>query len=148
MTARWALRFGRTFFAVMASIAIGFWNIPQGMTPSFAVFREFVYFIFFDHQSDALDEDALAAIAEVMDEYHGAEDPVIYIRGYDDRYGTAEESMEISIRRAEAVSAELISRGVPPERIHTLGVGENDPLVATPDGVLEPSNRRVQISLH
>jgi hypothetical protein len=53
--------------------------------------------------------------------------------------------MRLSVRRAEAVKAEMVRLGVPAGVITTIGRGEEDPLVPTKDGVREPQNRRVSI---
>ena len=50
------------------------------------------------------------------------------------------------MRRAASVKAELIRDGVPANEIVTLGVGEADPAVPTPDGVREPRNRAAHVS--
>jgi len=51
----------------------------------------------------------------------------------------------LSQRRADAVRAELVRLGLTGYDIQTVARGESDRLVATPDGVREPQNRRVQI---
>jgi OmpA-OmpF porin, OOP family len=45
------------------------------------------------------------------------------------------------------VRAELIRDGVSAGEISTSGVGENDPAVPTGQGVNEPRNRRVEITV-
>jgi OmpA-OmpF porin, OOP family len=55
--------------------------------------------------------------------------------------------MGLSRRRADAVAAELVRRGVPKSEIFVTAFGETHPLVPTADGVREPQNRRVEIIL-
>ena len=55
--------------------------------------------------------------------------------------------MGLSLRRANAVKAELVRHGVPAANIVVLGRGATMPLVQTADGVREPQNRRVEIVL-
>jgi outer membrane protein OmpA-like peptidoglycan-associated protein len=55
--------------------------------------------------------------------------------------------MNLSQRRAQAVSNRLVELGVPRERIEPAARGEEDPLVPTADGVREPQNRRIEIDL-
>ena len=55
--------------------------------------------------------------------------------------------MRLSVRRADAVKAELVRLGVPAANITTIGRGQEDLLVPTKDGVREPQNRRVEIQL-
>ena len=71
----------------------------------------------------------------------------IEVNGYADRSGPAQFNEVLSLRRAEAVAAELLRRGVPRNEIVTRGFGEANPLVPTADGVREPQNRRVEIIL-
>ena len=51
----------------------------------------------------------------------------------------------LSVRRAQAVAAELVKDGVPKSAISIQGFGETHPLVPTGQGVREPQNRRVEI---
>ena len=68
------------------------------------------------------------------------------IEGHTDSVGTRESNQALSERRAAAVRAYLIQRfNVPPNRLEAIGIGEDQPLVATPDETPERRNRRVQI---
>ena len=71
----------------------------------------------------------------------------IELAGHADRSGTVRYNQALSLRRAEAVAAELIRLGVPRPRITVQGFGESRALVPTADGVREPQNRRVEIVL-
>ena len=55
--------------------------------------------------------------------------------------------MGLSLRRANAVAAELVRDGVPRNEISIQGFGETHLLVPTGPGVREPQNRRVEIIL-
>ncbi|MDB5722379.1 MAG: flagellar motor protein MotB [Alphaproteobacteria bacterium] len=65
--------------------------------------------------------------------------------GHADRAGSSDHNRWLSRRRAEAVKAALVARGVPARAIAVQAVGEARPLVETPDGVAERQNRRVEI---
>ena len=65
--------------------------------------------------------------------------------GYTDLSGTLRYNLNLSVRRAEAVEAELAKLGISPANIAVEGKG-GDPLVPTADGVREPQNRRAVIS--
>ena len=67
--------------------------------------------------------------------------------GHADRSGSAQYNQRLSQRRADAVAAELVARGVPRNIIMVSAYGESRPLVPTADGVREPQNRRVEIVL-
>jgi OOP family OmpA-OmpF porin len=69
------------------------------------------------------------------------------ITGHADRAGPEAVNMILSLQRAEAVRDALVARGVKANGISVAGRGEAEPAVATPDGVREPANRRVEIIL-
>ena len=69
------------------------------------------------------------------------------ITGHADRAGAEDFNMILSLQRAEAVRDALVARGVKANGISVAGRGEAEPAVATPDGVREPANRRVEIIL-
>ncbi|HEY0011349.1 MAG TPA: OmpA family protein [Allosphingosinicella sp.] len=58
-----------------------------------------------------------------------------------DRVGSEADNLRLSHRRAEAVRAALVRRGVPIERIRIQAHGESRPMVQTADGVAELQNR-------
>lgn len=71
----------------------------------------------------------------------------IAVQGNADRSGTPAYNQGLSLRRARAVAAELVRRGVPQAEIAIQGFGDTRPLVPTRAGVREPQNRRVDIIL-
>ena len=82
-------------------------------------------------------------INQVIDFY--GPDLTIAVAGHTDTSGSAAYNLGLSARRAEAVRQALVAGGVPADAIMTDSFGESDPLVPTPDGVREPSNRRAEI---
>ena len=71
--------------------------------------------------------------------------PNITVVGHTDLSGSPAYNIGLSQRRAAAVERALVAGGVPANAINTSGLGESQPLVPTPDGVREPSNRRAEI---
>lgn len=69
------------------------------------------------------------------------------IAGYTDNSGTTEVNHELSQKRADAVKAYLISKGVDPARLMAKGYGEEKPVAdnSTPEG--REKNRRVELHL-
>ena len=59
-------------------------------------------------------------------------DQKIMIRGYADRIGPAEYNLELSKRRAATVTDYLVSKGLVPSFIETVGLGSADPIVECP----------------
>ena len=105
------------------------------------------YLVFFDWNRADLSDRARQIIAEAAQSRASQQVTRIEVNGYADRSGPAQFNEVLSLRRAEAVAAELLRRGVPRNEIVTRGFGEANPLVPTADGVREPQNRRVEIIL-
>jgi adhesin transport system outer membrane protein len=71
----------------------------------------------------------------------------IAVIGHTDRAAPSDYNAHLALRRARAIRDQLIALGTRPEMIEVSSHGENDPLVPTPDGVREPRNRRVELSI-
>jgi outer membrane protein OmpA-like peptidoglycan-associated protein len=67
--------------------------------------------------------------------------------GHTDRVGGVAANRRLAARRAAAVAAFLVAAGVPRDMIEIDDAGEADLPVATADGVREPLNRSVEISI-
>lgn len=105
------------------------------------------FLVFFDWNKAELTDRARQIIGEAAQARRSQQVTRIEVNGYADRSGSAQFNEVLSLRRAEAVAAELLRRGVPRNEIVTRGFGEANPLVPTADGVREPQNRRVEIIL-
>jgi len=103
------------------------------------------YLVFFDWDKATLTDRARQIIKEAADNSTHVQYTRIEVNGYTDTSGTPQYNMGLSMRRANAVKAELIKDGVPVAAIATQGFGETHLLVPTDDGVREPQNRRVEI---
>jgi len=104
------------------------------------------FLVFFDWSKADLTDRARQIIGEAASA-RGTGVTRIEVNGFTDRSGPASYNMQLSQRRADAVAAELVRRGVPRNEIVTRGFGEENNLVPTADGVREPQNRRVEIIL-
>jgi outer membrane protein OmpA-like peptidoglycan-associated protein len=69
----------------------------------------------------------------------------IQVIGHTDSDADASYNLDLSLRRAEAVSDVLLDAGVPFSRIEAIGRGEDQPVASnfTPEG--KALNRRVEI---
>ncbi|MBF6057245.1 MULTISPECIES: OmpA family protein [Thiomicrorhabdus] len=69
------------------------------------------------------------------------------IQGYTDSQGSEAYNMELSQKRADAVKAYLVSKGIAAERMAAVGEGESNPVAdnSTPEG--RAQNRRVELAL-
>ncbi|WP_246257607.1 OmpA family protein [Pararobbsia alpina] len=73
--------------------------------------------------------------------------PHLVVVGHTDRAGSQELNDKLSMRRAQTVAAFLTKEGIPAQQIEIAGRGKREPLVSTPDGVANPMNRRVVITI-
>ena len=72
---------------------------------------------------------------------------VVIAIGHTDSIGSDAYNQKLSVRRAEAVKAYLVSKGIEPNRIYTEGKGKKQPIASnkTKDG--RAKNRRVEIEV-
>jgi outer membrane protein OmpA-like peptidoglycan-associated protein len=74
----------------------------------------------------------------------GTSGPVVVV-GFTDSAGSTQYNLGLSLRRAQAVAAELESLGVPAGRIQVQGLGEADPVAPNTTPSNMALNRRVEI---
>jgi OOP family OmpA-OmpF porin len=103
------------------------------------------YLVFFDWDRADLTERARSIVKEAADNSTRVQVTRIEVNGYTDTSGTPQYNQGLSIRRAQAVAAELTRDGVPKDAIAIQGFGDTHLLVSTGPGVREPQNRRVEI---
>jgi outer membrane protein OmpA-like peptidoglycan-associated protein len=106
------------------------------------------YLVFFDWDKATLTSRAQQIIKEAADNSTKVQYTRIEVNGYTDTSGTPQYNQGLSVRRAQAVAAELVKDGVPKTAIAIQGFGETHLLVPTGAGVREPQNRRVEIIIH
>lgn len=73
--------------------------------------------------------------------------PELSIIGHTDRVGKQDANDRLSLKRAETVRQHLVESGLNALTMELAGRGERDPIVATPDEIAEPRNRRVEINI-
>jgi outer membrane protein OmpA-like peptidoglycan-associated protein len=103
------------------------------------------YLVFFDWDKATLTPRAQQIIGDAAANSTKVQYTQIQVNGYTDTSGTPQYNQGLSIRRAQAVAAELVKDGVPKAAIAIQGFGETHLLVPTGPGVREPQNRRVEI---
>jgi OOP family OmpA-OmpF porin len=79
------------------------------------------------HARDLLDKEVVARLKDM-----GAI-RYINVNGHADRLGTAQYNQKLSEKRAEAVRAYLVSKGVEAGRVETFGFGKTMPVKSCPD---------------
>jgi outer membrane protein OmpA-like peptidoglycan-associated protein len=103
------------------------------------------YLVFFDWDKATLTDRARQIIKEAADNSTHLQYTRLEVNGYTDTSGSPQYNQRLSVRRAEAVAAELVRNGVPRNAISIQGFGETHLLVPTGPNVREPQNRRVEI---
>lgn len=120
---------------------------PPAPAPVAAPAPARTYLVFFDFDSAALTDRAREIIAEAAANAPRVQATRIEVTGHTDTVGSAAYNQALSLRRANAVAAELERRGIPRSQMVITGRGFSQPLVPTGPNVREPQNRRVEIVL-
>jgi outer membrane protein OmpA-like peptidoglycan-associated protein len=103
------------------------------------------YLVFFDWDKAVLTDRARQIVSEAAANSTKVQYTRIEVNGYTDTSGTPQYNQGLSVRRAQAVAAELVKDGVAKNAIAIQGFGETHLLVQTGPNVREPQNRRVEI---
>ncbi len=71
----------------------------------------------------------------------------VVVEGYTDSTGSASYNQQLSERRAESVRRALTRAGVDPQRIQTVGYGEEYPVASNDSPASRAMNRRVEVTI-
>ncbi len=103
--------------------------------------------VFFEFNRTRLTREGQQIVAQVANQMKAGNLSAVLV-GKADLTGSDSYDIALGRRRAEAVAAELERNGVPASRIAVQSVGKRQPPVKTAEGVREPRNRVVEITLH
>ena len=106
------------------------------------------YRVYFAFNKYNLTPDSLRILRDVTEAAMADPKMRILLVGHTDAAGTDAYNMGLSHRRANAVRAQLLHDGVATGRIDERWVGKHQLMVLTPNGVREPRNRVVVITIH
>lgn len=101
----------------------------------------------FEPGTSTLTAESIAQLEKVIAAAKARAGGEIVVTGHTDRQGTLESNDALSLRRAQAVRALMVAQGFDGNRIDAVGRGEREPLVPTDDEVVEPRNRRAEITV-
>jgi len=101
----------------------------------------------FDFDRAVVKPDGKAALDRLLRQLQGMDTEVIITVGYTDAVGGADYNQQLSVRRAEAVKAYLVSTGVNGERVYTEGKGANAPVADNATAAGRAGNRRVTVEV-
>ena len=102
--------------------------------------------VYFDRGSSTVRPQDEAVLDQASRLYRDGNPILMIVAGSTDTLGAPELNLLLSQQRASTVLRGLIARGIPAERFQVVAKGETDLTVATPDGVSEERNRRVEIT--
>ena len=102
---------------------------------------------FFDFNKAVLKPEAKAKLDDLSGKLKDISLEVIIAVGHTDAVGSDAYNQKLSVRRAEAVKAYMVSKGIEPNRIYTEGKGKKQPVADNKTAEGRAKNRRVEIEV-
>jgi len=102
---------------------------------------------FFDFDKSVLKPEGRAKLDDLVSKIQGISLEVIIAVGHTDSIGTDAYNQRLSVRRAEAVKAYLVSKGIERNLVYTEGKGEKQPVASNRTAEGRAKNRRVEIEV-
>ncbi|MBC5784851.1 OmpA family protein [Ramlibacter sp. USB13] len=102
---------------------------------------------FFDFDKAVLKPEGRAKLDDLVSKIQGINLEVIIAVGHTDSVGTDTYNQRLSVRRAEAVKAYLVTKGIEKNRVYTEGKGEKQPVADNKTAEGRAKNRRVEIEV-
>jgi OOP family OmpA-OmpF porin len=102
---------------------------------------------FFDFDKSVLKPEGRAKLDDLVSKIQGINLEVIIAVGHTDSIGSDAYNQRLSVRRAEAVKAYLVSKGIERNRIYTEGKGEKQPVADNRTAEGRAKNRRVEVEV-
>jgi OmpA-OmpF porin, OOP family len=101
----------------------------------------------FDFNKAVLKPEGKAKLDDLVSKLKAVNVEVIIAVGHTDSIGSVAYNLKLSLRRANAVKAYLVSKGVEADRIYTEGKGKSQPIASNRTKEGRAKNRRVEIEV-
>jgi OOP family OmpA-OmpF porin len=101
----------------------------------------------FDFDKSVLKPQGQTALDDLLVKLQGMNTEVMVTVGHTDSVGSDTYNQKLSVRRAEAVKAYLVSKGIDPTRVYTEGKGEAQPVADNKTAEGRAKNRRVTVEV-
>ena len=101
----------------------------------------------FDFDKAVLKPEGKARLDDLVDKLKAVNLEVVIAVGHTDSIGSNAYNQKLSMRRANAVKAYLVSKGIEANRIYTEGKGETQPIADNRTKEGRAKNRRVEIEV-
>ena len=102
---------------------------------------------FFDFNKSVLKADGKAKLDDLAGKVKAINLEVIIAVGHTDSVGSDAYNQKLSVKRADAVKAYLITKGIEKNRVYTEGKGEKQPVADNKTDAGRSKNRRVELEV-
>ncbi len=102
---------------------------------------------FFDFDKSVLKADGKAKLDDLVGKVKAINLEVIIAVGHTDSVGADAYNQKLSVKRADAVKAYLVTKGIEKNRVYTEGKGEKQPVADNKTDAGRSKNRRVEIEV-
>lgn len=101
----------------------------------------------FDFDKAVINSEGKGRLDILVEQFKDISIEVAIVVGHTDSVGTKKYNMKLGERRALAVKAFFVAKGVDPKRVYTESKGESQPIVSNNTSAGRATNRRVEIEI-